>query len=83
MDEGSFSQGVRASLIKRRTGKPAECVRGMGQMGSGTGGDRPCRTLSEGQLGAQNSLELKLPSGSSPPFSTKQRTLSPEEKNGH
>ena len=29
---------------------------------------------------AQNSLELKLPSGSSPPFYAKQRTLSPEEK---
>ena len=26
---------------------------------------------------AQNSLELKLPSGSSPPFYAKQRTLSP------
>ena len=33
---------------------------------------------------AQNSLELKLPSRSSPPFYAKQRTLSPEEKkNGH
>ena len=31
----------------------------------------------------QNSLELKLPSGTSPPFYTKQRTLSPEENNGH
>ena len=32
---------------------------------------------------AQNSLELKLPSGSSPPFYAKQRTLSPEGgKNG-
>ena len=29
---------------------------------------------------AQNSLELKLPSGSSPPFYAKQRTLSPTEK---
>ena len=29
---------------------------------------------------AQNSLELKFPSGSSPPFYVKQRTLSPEEK---
>jgi len=29
---------------------------------------------------AQNSLELKLPSGSSPPFYAKQRTLSPKEK---
>ena len=29
---------------------------------------------------AQNSLELKLPSGSSPPFYAKQRTLSPEGK---
>ena len=29
---------------------------------------------------AQNSLELKLPSGSSSPFYAKQRTLSPEEK---
>ena len=29
---------------------------------------------------AQNSLELKLPSRSSPPFKAKQRTLSPEEK---
>ena len=29
---------------------------------------------------AQNSLELKLPSGSFPPFYAKQRTLSPEEK---
>ena len=29
---------------------------------------------------AQNSLELKLPSRSSPPFYAKQRTLSPEEK---
>ena len=29
---------------------------------------------------AQNSLELKLPSGSSLPFYAKQRTLSPEEK---
>ena len=29
---------------------------------------------------AQNSLELKLPSGYSPPFYAKQRTLSPEEK---
>ena len=29
---------------------------------------------------AQNSLELKLPSGSSPLFYAKQRTLSPEEK---
>ena len=27
---------------------------------------------------AQNSLELKLPSGSSPPFHAKQRTLSPK-----
>ena len=32
---------------------------------------------------AQNSLELKLPSLSSPPFYVKQRTLSPKEKNGH
>ena len=32
---------------------------------------------------AQNSLELKLPFGSSPPFYAKQRTLSLEEKNGH
>ena len=31
---------------------------------------------------AQNSLELKLPSRPSPPFYAKQRTLSPEEKNG-
>ena len=31
---------------------------------------------------AQNSLELKLPSESSP-FYAKQGTLSPEEKNGH
>jgi len=31
---------------------------------------------------AQNSLELKLPLGSSPPFYAKQRTLSLEEKNG-
>ena len=30
---------------------------------------------------AQDSLELKLPSGSSPPFYAKQ--LSPKEKNGH
>ena len=29
---------------------------------------------------AQNSLELKLPSRSSPPFYAKQRTLSPEGK---
>ena len=29
---------------------------------------------------AQNSLELKPPSGSSPPFYAKQRTLSPEGK---
>ena len=29
---------------------------------------------------AQNSLELKLHSGSSPPFYAKQRTLSPKEK---
>ena len=29
---------------------------------------------------AQNSLELKLPSTSSPPFYAKQRTLSPEGK---
>ena len=29
---------------------------------------------------AQNSLELKLPSRSSPPFYTKQRTLSQKEK---
>ena len=29
---------------------------------------------------AQNSLELKLPSGSSPPFYAKQRTLSLKEK---
>ena len=29
---------------------------------------------------AQNSLELKVPSRSSPPFYAKQRTLSPEEK---
>ena len=29
---------------------------------------------------AQNSLELKLPSGSSPPFYAKQRTLSPGKK---
>ena len=29
---------------------------------------------------AQNSLELKLPSGSSPPFYAKQRTLSQEQK---
>ena len=28
----------------------------------------------------QNSLELKLPSRSSPPFCAKQRTLSPQEK---
>jgi len=32
---------------------------------------------------AQNSQELKLPSSSSPPFYAKQRTLSPEEKDGH
>ena len=32
---------------------------------------------------AQNSLELKLLSGSSPPFYEKQRTRSTEEKNGH
>ena len=32
---------------------------------------------------AQNSLELKLPSRSSPPFYAEQRTLSPKEKNGH
>ena len=33
---------------------------------------------------AQNSLELKLPSWSSPPFYAKQRTLSLEEKKkGH
>ena len=32
---------------------------------------------------AKNSLELKLPSRSSPPFYAKQRTLSPKEKNGH
>ena len=33
---------------------------------------------------AQNSLELKLPSRSSPPFQAKQRTLSLKgEKNGH
>ena len=38
----------------------------------------------EGKLQAQNSLELKLPSGSSLPFYAKQRTLSPEGKtNGH
>ena len=30
---------------------------------------------------AQNSLEFKLPSRSSPPFYVKQRTLSSEEKN--
>ena len=30
----------------------------------------------------ENSLELKLPSGSFPPFYAKQRTLSPEENNG-
>ena len=29
---------------------------------------------------AQNSLELKFPSRSSPPFYAKQRTLSPREK---
>ena len=29
---------------------------------------------------AQNSQDLKLPSGSSPPFYAKQRTLSPQEK---
>ena len=29
---------------------------------------------------AQNSMQLKLPSGSSSPFYAKQRTLSPEEK---
>ena len=29
---------------------------------------------------AQNSRDLKLPSGSSPPFYAKQRTLSPEVK---
>ena len=29
---------------------------------------------------AQNSLELKLPSRSFPPFYAKQKTLSPEEK---
>ena len=29
---------------------------------------------------AQNSLELKLPSRSSPPFYAKERTLSPEDK---
>ena len=29
---------------------------------------------------AQTSLELKLPSGSSPPFYAKQRNLSPKEK---
>ena len=32
---------------------------------------------------APNSLELKFPSRSSPPFYAKQRTLSPKEKNGH
>jgi len=32
---------------------------------------------------AQNSLELKLPSRSSPPFYAKRITLSPEEENGH
>ena len=32
---------------------------------------------------AQNSLELKLPSESSPPFYAKQRPLLPKEKNGH
>ena len=29
---------------------------------------------------AENSLELKLPSGSSPPFYAKQRTLSPRKR---
>ena len=32
---------------------------------------------------AQNSLVLKLPSRSSPPFYAKERTLSPKVKNGH
>ena len=32
---------------------------------------------------AQNSLELKFLSGPSLPFYAKQRTLSPEGKNGH
>ena len=35
--------------------------------------------MKEGYM-AQNSLELKLPSRSSPPFYVKQRTLSPEGK---
>ena len=35
--------------------------------------------MKEGYM-AQNSLELKLPSRSSPPFYAKQRTLSPEGK---
>ena len=83
MDEGSFNQVVRASLIKgqlesEQSGDSSVCE------GDGPDeiGDRrlPWRTPREGKLGAQNSLELKLPSGSSPPFYTKQRTLSPEGK---
>ena len=42
----------------------------------------PAMTLKESYR-AQNSLELKLPSRSFPPFYAKQKTLSPEEKNGH
>ena len=41
---------------------------------------RKAKSLSEGKLQAQDSLELKLPCGSSLPFYAKQRTLSPEEK---
>ena len=40
-------------------------------------------TESEESYRAQNSLELKLPSRSSPPFYAKPRALSPKEKNGH
>ena len=38
------------------------------------------QSLKESYYMAQNSLELKLPSRSSPPFCAKQRTLSPEGK---
>ena len=38
------------------------------------------RTLLEGKLQGSKQPGVKLPSGSSPPFYAKQRTLSPEEK---
>ena len=59
--------------------------RSLSKLWEGWGGDGQgslaCCSLKESYM-AQNSLELKLPLGSSPPFYAKQRTLSSEEKNG-